>query len=125
MCRSSKKFIMYLGIGFLLFTAFTYITMPESASAQTVRTVRILNIRDEGGNILLRECLMLNFLSPIIATSEFINIILGILMIILSFFGVHSNVDYLAAGWSNIAIIWPGLIVWSILGYIYFYKRYV
>lgn len=106
---SYKKFIFCLGIGLLIFTIFNCIVMPESASA-----AKIINIRDGNGHVTTWGWWLVNIFAPFFVISEIIKIVLGILLLPLALFGVQWSFDLLAGAWSNLTVMWPGLLVWII-----------
>ena len=55
---------------------------------------------------------MINILSPFFVTFEFLKIALGILLLPLGFFGFNGGQELLSAGWSNLTVMWPGLLAW-------------
>ena len=111
MLQNYKKLIFCFMFGFLIFITFNCIVAPESASAGRVISI---NIADENGRITTWGWWLVNILAPFFALMEFLKIGLGILLLPLKLFGMDSGSLAIASGWSNLTVMWPGLLFWTI-----------
>ena len=99
-----KNFAFYVCIGLITFTVLNYLVSPESASARTI------NIRDYYGRVTTEGWWVANIFSPLFIIFEFLKIALGILLLPLTIFGFHGGQELISAGWSNLTVMWPGLL---------------
>jgi len=106
--RRYKDFAFYVGIGLVTFTVFSCF-VPESVSART------FDIRDDYGRVTTEGWWLVNILAPFFVTFEFIKIALGILCLPLAIFGFREGQELLSAGWSNLTVMWPGLLFWFLV----------
>lgn len=106
--RRYKNFSFYIGIGIATFIVFSYLALPESANAA------MIDIRDEHGHVTNWGWWMVNILAPFFITFELIKIAIGVLCLPLVIFGFHGGQEFLYAGWSNLTVMWPGLLLWTI-----------
>lgn len=111
MLRNYRKLIFCFIFGFLIFITFNCIVAPESASAGRVISI---NIADENGRITTWGWWLVNILAPFFAFMEFIKIGLGILFLPLQLVGIGQSSLAIASGWSNLTVMWPGLLFWTI-----------
>jgi hypothetical protein len=109
MLSGYKKFAFCLGIGFVLFVMVNCIAMPESASAA------MINIRDGNGHVTTWGWWLINIFAPWFIIFELVKIFLGILSLPLALFGFHWGFELLAGAWSNLTVMWPGLLFWGII----------
>ncbi|QOV21136.1 hypothetical protein [Anabaenopsis elenkinii] len=109
MWNGYRGFILCLVIGCLLFITLDLIIVTESASAY-----RMIDIRDYNGNVTTWGWWLVNIFAPFFITFELIKIVVGIICLPLALFGMEFGFDLLAGAWSNITVMWPGLLIWGL-----------
>lgn len=72
-----------------------------------------INIRNESGEVTTWGWLLVNILAPFFVLFEIIKIIGGVCIFL---FNRELAVELLTAGWENLTVMFPGLVVWTILG---------
>ena len=113
MMRRHKNFAFYVGIGLIIFIAFSYLASPEIASARIIRFYYD-NLQEEDGHVTPLMWWWGNIFAPYFFVWAFLKIALGLLLLPLAFFEVQWGQKLLFAGWLDLTVMWPGLLLWTV-----------
>ena len=106
-----KNFAFYIGIGLITFTVFNCLTSPESVNGATIRYV---NLQEKDGHVTPFMWWAANIFAPYFVMWAFLKIALGILLLPLAIFKFHWGQKLLFAGWLDLTVMWPGLLLWIV-----------